>query len=67
MPVSRGEIGSLSASNIMTLCPNHHRQLHFGRDVTVSIGTTAFSVTVDGGTVEIQKLALPVAPATEAV
>src|SRR5215203_2559067 len=30
MPVSTKEIGSLSASNVMTVCANHHRQLHYG-------------------------------------
>jgi hypothetical protein len=31
IPVSRGIVGSLSAFNIMVLCPNHHRQAHHGR------------------------------------
>ena len=68
MPVSRGEIGSLSSSNIMTVCPNHHRQLHYGADITVRIGATAFTITVDHRTVTIPKfdvsaLSAPVAPA----
>jgi len=30
MPVSKKQIGSLAASNILTLCANHHREVHFG-------------------------------------
>jgi hypothetical protein len=54
MPVSRKEIGSLAASNIMTLCPNHHREVHFGC-VEVVIGERAFTIMVDGKTVEIAR------------
>lgn len=56
MPVSRQEIGSLSASNIMTLCANHHRQLHYGGSVSVEIGSTAFTIGINGTTVKIPKL-----------
>jgi hypothetical protein len=55
MPVSRKEVGSLSASNIMTVCANHHRQLHYGGGVTVEIGVGAFTVDIDGVKVEIPK------------
>jgi predicted HNH restriction endonuclease len=47
MPVARRVVGSLSCSNIMTLCANHHRQMHFG-NVSVSIGATHFDVDLDG-------------------
>ena len=30
MPVHIGELGLLSASNIITLCANHHREMHYG-------------------------------------
>lgn len=30
IPVSELEVGSLSASNIIIVCPNHHRELHYG-------------------------------------
>ena len=30
-PVSALEVGSLEASNIMILCANHHREMHYGR------------------------------------
>jgi hypothetical protein len=46
MPVSKKEIGSLTASNVMTLCPNHHRQVHYG-NVEVVIGAVEFTVSID--------------------
>ena len=55
MPVSRMQVGSLAASNIMTVCTNHHRQLHYGKDVSVEIGKTGFTVVIAGVTVEIPK------------
>lgn len=30
-PVSALEVGSLEASNIMILCANHHREMHYGK------------------------------------
>jgi len=56
MPVSKKQIGSLSASNIVTLCPNHHRQVHFG---CIEVGTeeTAFVLSVDSKKVRIARLA----------
>jgi hypothetical protein len=48
IPVSWLEAGSLSYLNIMVLCPNHHRQAHYGEfKVTQNCGTT-WSVEVDG-------------------
>lgn len=58
MPVSRKEVGSLSASNIMTLCANHHRQIHYG-GVTVAISEKKFVVTLEGGSLSIPRLSLP--------
>ena len=54
MPVSTLQIGSLAASNIMTLCPNHHRQVHYG-GVSVVIGDESFSVTIGGTTYTLPK------------
>ncbi|SEP49914.1 EVE domain-containing protein [Rhodospirillales bacterium URHD0017] len=69
MPVSRKQVGSLSASNIMTVCPNHHRQIHYGADIDVKIGECAFSVSIGGVIVEILKfnLAFPNASVSEPV
>ncbi len=41
MPVSKREVGSLAASNVMILCANHHRQIHYG-GIAVVIGTDRF-------------------------
>ena len=29
-PVAARQVGSLSAANVVTVCANHHRQLHYG-------------------------------------
>lgn len=47
MPVSKLKKGSLNAANIMTVCANHHRQLHFG-GVEVSIEANYFEMDIDG-------------------
>jgi hypothetical protein len=57
MPVSRGEIGSLALSNIMTLCANHHRQFHYG-EVTVAIGDLRFEIEIDGRRVAVDRLGI---------
>ncbi len=45
MPVSKKEVGSLTASNVMTLCANHHRQMHFGGiDVVMTAKTFDFVI-----------------------
>jgi predicted HNH restriction endonuclease/predicted RNA-binding protein with PUA-like domain len=59
-PVCKKEVGSLSASNIMTLCPNHHRQMHYG-GVDVVIADTTFELTVDGQPIKILRLGLAIA------
>ncbi|MES2443908.1 MAG: HNH endonuclease signature motif containing protein [Pseudomonadota bacterium] len=46
-PVSAMEVGSLSAANIMILCANHHRQMHYGT-VIIERTATEFVLTVDG-------------------
>lgn len=55
MPVSHGEVGSLALSNIMTVCANHHRQLHYG-NVTVAIGDRQFEIDIDERHVTIDRL-----------
>lgn len=54
MPVSRGQIGSLAASNILTACANHHRQLHYG-NVDVRIEPTTFEINIDGKVLSLPK------------
>ena len=46
MPVSTREVGALAASNIMVLCANHHRQMHYG-GIEVVIGETTFDFVLE--------------------
>lgn len=55
MPVSKREIGSLAASNVMTLCANHHRQMHYG-GIDVVISATTFDFVIEGTPVKIARL-----------
>lgn len=52
MPVSKLEKGSLHAANIMTVCANHHRQLHFG-GIEVTISEADFKFEIDGQAISI--------------
>lgn len=61
MPVSTKEVGSLSASNVMTVCANHHRQLHYGA-IEVRISDNTFSFQIDGLTVAIQRVLIETKP-----
>lgn len=54
VPVSEQQVGSLSAANVITVCPNHHRQLHYG-DVLVEIGEEAFQIRLGGNSMRIPK------------
>jgi predicted restriction endonuclease len=54
MPVSMEQAGSLSVSNIMILCANHHRQMHYG-NVSVAIDGSQFHVTVDGRSIRVAR------------
>ncbi|WJI61931.1 hypothetical protein NLY43_25505 [Mesorhizobium sp. C416B] len=58
MPVSSRQKGVLGASNIMTLCANHHRHVHYG-DVEIVISATDFSAAIDGVVLSIPRLVLP--------
>ncbi|QNA86438.1 hypothetical protein G4G27_22485 [Sphingomonas sp. So64.6b] len=53
-PVSAMEIGSLSATNIMILCANHHRQMHYG-NVNMERTTATFILTLDGTRITIRR------------
>lgn len=56
--VSTRGAGVLRAENIITLCPNHHRELHYGSGTEVLDLGNAFRVRVSTGTVTIPKLDL---------
>jgi hypothetical protein len=57
MPVAKKEIGSLASSNVMILCANHHRQLHYG-GIDVVIEAMTFDFTIDGTVIKIPRLSL---------
>lgn len=59
MPVALLQIGSLAVSNIMILCANHHRQVHYG-NAKVVIAETTFDVTLDGAEYRIARPAVSV-------
>ena len=63
MPVSKREIGSLAASNVMAVCANHHRQMHYG-GIDVTIKPTSFEFEIDGMPVKTKRLELPAAIGT---
>jgi HNH endonuclease len=54
MPVAKLQIGSLSSSNILTLCANHHREIHFGC-VLVSTDIHKFEIQIEGHQIQIQR------------
>jgi predicted RNA-binding protein with PUA-like domain len=58
MPVAKGEIGSLRASNIITVCANHHRELHYGC-IGVQILGDRFDLTTPEGPISIARHAFP--------
>lgn len=61
MPVSMMEVGSLSASNVMTVCANHHRQLHYG-GIEVHIRDNTFEFQMGDQPVIIQRLIIETKP-----
>jgi hypothetical protein len=60
MLVYKKQVGSLAASNILTLCPNHHREVHFGC-IEIKIGETGFVLSANGTEVRIARLCGPAA------
>jgi hypothetical protein len=57
VPVSSLEKGVLSASNVITVCANHHRQMHYGKIEVDWNQTTelAFTFKIDGTVIKIKK------------
>ena len=56
-PVSELELGTLSATNIMILCANHHRQMHYGQ-TALDREKHEFVIELDGQTVRIKRFAI---------
>ncbi|WP_050991072.1 EVE domain-containing protein [Bradyrhizobium genomosp. I (2014)] len=61
MPVSTKEVGSLSASNVMTVCANHHRQLHYG-GIQVHISDNMFEFRIGGTELAVRRLIIEPKP-----
>lgn len=60
VPVSEMKDGSLGRANIVILCPNHHRQAHYG-DIQYKDQGSYWIFTIDGRPLKIEKsLASPV-------
>jgi len=57
MPVSIQQIGSLAALNVLTLCANHHREVHFGC-VEIVVHNDVFEVLNAGERVQIPRFKL---------
>ncbi|MDR4928275.1 EVE domain-containing protein [Peribacillus simplex] len=56
IPVSELQAGSLSANNLITVCANHHRQLHYG-NVELNENTDyKFVFRIDNRVIEILKI-----------
>jgi predicted HNH restriction endonuclease len=54
MPIAKLKTGSLGPSNIMVVCANHHRQLHYG-GVSVIIKDKTFEMRIDEIEVSIER------------
>jgi len=55
-PVSLLQQGSLSATNIITLCANHHRLMHYGNAQLLEEDETSFVFQIESKKIEIKKI-----------
>lgn len=55
IPVHLGVAGSLHYLNIMVLCPNHHRQAHYGHFKVLSTFSDHWKTSIDNVNVRIDK------------
>ncbi|HPT72171.1 MAG TPA: HNH endonuclease signature motif containing protein [Candidatus Cloacimonadota bacterium] len=60
IPVSELIEGSLSSANLITVCANHHRQLHFGNCHVEEIDDKKFIFRIDNKPWHIQKLGISI-------
>jgi hypothetical protein len=54
MPVSTKGLGTLAPSNVMTVCANHHRQMHYG-GIHVTISEKFFEFTIDTKSLKVAR------------
>jgi predicted HNH restriction endonuclease len=57
IPVSESKKGSLGLANLITVCANHHRQIHFG-NIGLIILEDKFILEIDDKIIEIKKINL---------
>jgi len=55
IPVAELQIGSLSTANLITVCPNHHRQIHYGKFEIVENNDLRFIFRIDNQLIHINK------------
>lgn len=55
IPVSELKSGVLSANNLITVCANHHRQLHYGDAELLKNNEDVLVFVIDGERVEVKK------------
>lgn len=56
IPVSKLQVGSLATNNLITVCANHHRQLHYGNTEIIENSINRFVFNVDNKIVEVLKI-----------
>lgn len=54
-PVSNLQKGSLGIGNLMTVCANHHRQLHYGNVEILASNDNVFELKIDNKNLTIKK------------
>ncbi|TCN21084.1 HNH endonuclease [Mesobacillus foraminis] len=56
IPVSELQAGSLSVDNLITVCANHHRQLHYGDVQLIENTDDKFAFSIDNRRLEVKKV-----------
>jgi hypothetical protein len=56
IPLYKLDKGSLGPSNLITVCANHHRQLHYGDTKLLESGPDKFVFQIDGEIIKLKKL-----------
>ncbi|MCR8870531.1 HNH endonuclease [Peribacillus frigoritolerans] len=56
IPVSKLQAGSLLTNNLITVCANHHRQLHYGNIELIQNTNNYFVFELDGEIIKIKKM-----------
>jgi 5-methylcytosine-specific restriction endonuclease McrA len=58
IPIANLRVGTLGPSNLITVCANHHRQLHYGNAELVESNSSEFIFRIDESIVHIRKLSI---------